>query len=71
MSYRGVGGLNDLINQATNNNNLFVELLLNFYLDGDAVERQRIEQILLENKHEDLGHQIVENLQQIATSKGL
>jgi hypothetical protein len=63
--------LNDLINQVAHNNKLFVELLLNFYLDGNAVERQGIEQILLENKHEDLGHRIVENLQQIAASKRL
>lgn len=62
---------NDLINQVTHNNKLFVELLLNFYLDGNAVERQRIEEILLENKQEDLGHQIVENLREIAASKGL
>jgi hypothetical protein len=39
--------LNDLINQVANNNNLFVELLLNFYLDSDVTERQKIEQILL------------------------
>jgi hypothetical protein len=63
--------LNDLINQATHNNKLFVELLLNFYLDGNATERQQIEQILLENKQEDLGLQIVGHLQQIAASKGL
>jgi hypothetical protein len=63
--------LNDLINQVTNNNTLFVELLLNFYLDGNATERQGIEQILLENKQENLGHRIVENLRQIAASKGL
>jgi ankyrin repeat protein len=63
--------LNDLITQVTHNNKLFVELLLNFYLDGNAVERQRIEEILLENKQEDLGHRIVENLRQIAASKGL
>jgi hypothetical protein len=62
---------NDLINQVTHNNTLFVELLLNFYLDGNAVERQGIEQILLENKQEDLGQRIVENLRQIAASKGL
>ncbi|WP_414572826.1 hypothetical protein [Nostoc sp. CCY 9925] len=63
--------INDLITQVINNNNLFVELLLNFYLDGNAVERQRIEHILVENKHEDLGHEIVKNLRQIAASKGL
>ncbi|HYX14898.1 MAG TPA: hypothetical protein VE944_11140 [Nostoc sp.] len=63
--------LNDLKNQVTHNNKLFVELLLNFYLDGNAVERQRIEQILLENKQENLGLGIVENLRQIAASKGL
>lgn len=63
--------LNDLINQVTHNNKLFVELLLNFYLDANAVERQRIELLLLENKQEDLGFRIVENLRQIATSKEL
>ncbi|MBD0261848.1 MAG: hypothetical protein ICV78_03740 [Tolypothrix sp. Co-bin9] len=45
--------------------------MLNFYLDGNAVERHRIEQILLENKQENLGLWIVENLRQIAASKGL
>ncbi|MBD2359240.1 hypothetical protein H6G41_32435 [Tolypothrix sp. FACHB-123] len=63
--------LNDLINQVTHNNKLFVELLLNFYLDGNGVERQQIEEILQENKQEDLGHRIVENLRQIAASKAL
>ncbi|MBD2303846.1 hypothetical protein [Nostoc sp. FACHB-190] len=63
--------LNDLIFQVANNNTLFVELLLNFYLDADAAERQRIEQILLENKHEDSGYLVVENLRQIAAYKGL
>ncbi|MBD2207794.1 hypothetical protein H6G33_36400 [Calothrix sp. FACHB-1219] len=47
--------LKDLINEGINNNKLFVELLLNFYLDGNGVERQRIEHILLENKNEQIG----------------
>lgn len=63
--------LNDLSFQAANNNNLFVELLLNFYLDADTTERQKIEQILLENKHQNSGRLVVECLQKIAASKGL
>lgn len=63
--------LNDLSFQAANNNKLFVELLLNFYLDADTAERQKIEQILLENKHQNSGHLVVESLRKIAASKGL
>lgn len=63
--------LNELINQVLNNNNLFVELLLNFYLDADPTERQKIEQILLENNHENSGYLAVEILRHIAASKGL
>ena len=63
--------LNDLIFEVAKNNNLFVELLLNFYLDADTTERQRIEEILLENKHENSGHLVVESLLPIAASKGL
>lgn len=63
--------LNDLIFQVANNNKLFVELLLNFYLDADTTERQKIEQILLENKHQNSGHLVVESLREIAASKGL
>ncbi len=63
--------LNDLSFQAANNNNLFVELLLNFYLDADTAERQKIEQMLLENKHQNSGYLVVESLRKIAASKGL
>jgi hypothetical protein len=63
--------LNDLSFQAANNNKLFVELLLNFYLDADTAERQKIEQILLENKHQNSGYLVVESLRKIAASKGL
>lgn len=63
--------LNDLSFQAANNNKLFVELLLNFYLDADTAERQKIEQIFLENKHQNSGYLVVESLRKIAASKGL
>ncbi|MDZ8227849.1 MULTISPECIES: hypothetical protein [unclassified Nostoc] len=63
--------LNDLSFQAANNNKLFVELLLNFYLDADTAERQKIEQILLENKNQNSGYLVVESLRKIAASKGL
>ncbi|WP_190917154.1 hypothetical protein [Nostoc sp. FACHB-892] len=63
--------LNDLSFQAAKNNKLFVELLLNFYLDADTTERQKIEQILLENKNQNSGYLVVESLRKIAASKGL
>ncbi|MCX7592186.1 MAG: hypothetical protein N2235_00205 [Fischerella sp.] len=65
----------DLVHKAKLDAKLFVELLVNFYLDANVVERQQIEAIILNfaaKKHvEEQGHELVSTLRDLATSKGL
>ncbi|NWF62590.1 MAG: hypothetical protein HXY43_25990 [Fischerella sp.] len=65
----------DLVHKAKLDSKLFVELLVNFYLDANVVERQQIEQIILnfatEKNIEQQGEELVFTLRDIVTSKGL
>jgi hypothetical protein len=64
----------DLMHKASQDSKLFIELVVNFYLDGDAVARNKIEQALFESvaeQGEERGWKVVQHLRQIAAEKGL
>ncbi len=64
----------ELIHKAKQDTKLFVNLLIGFYLYGDAVDRQQMEQAIIDyaaKKGENRGQELVQTLRSIAAKKGL
>jgi len=64
----------ELIHKAKHDTKLFVDLLVGFYLDGDALDRQQMEQVIIDyaaKKGENRGQELVQTLRSIAARKGL
>jgi|GEM_PF-5855311 hypothetical protein len=63
----------DLMHKAKQDTKLFGDLLVGFYLDGDALDRQQIEQVIIDyaaKKGDTHGKELVQTLRSIAARKG-